>query len=48
MLITLFILLSATSRPAKHVILIVTAIKSYKPPLKPKEPPVKYLTKSLK
>jgi hypothetical protein len=47
-LITLFILLFATSKPAKRTILIVTAIKSYKPPLKPKEPPVKHSAKSLK
>jgi hypothetical protein len=48
MLVTLFILLSITFRLSKHVILIATAIKSYKPSSKPKELLVKYLTKSLK
>ena len=48
MLVTLFILLSVTFKLAKRVILITTAIKSYKPPLKPKELLVKHLTKSLK
>jgi hypothetical protein len=40
--------LSATFRPAKRAILTATAIKSYKPPSKPKEPPVKHSAKSLK
>jgi hypothetical protein len=48
MLITLFILLFTTFKLAKYAILTTIAIKSYKPPLKPKKPPVKYSAKSLK
>jgi hypothetical protein len=47
-LVTLFILLFVTFKLAKRVILIIIVIKSYKPPLKPKELLVKHLTKSLK
>jgi hypothetical protein len=48
MLITLFILLFITFKPAKYIILIIIVTKSYKPLLKPKKPLVKYLSKSLK